>query len=443
MGQAGTVPEPETRRPETQVSDAERDRVAALMAKHCSEGRLTLDEFSQRVEVVLAARTQAELDRATWDLPADVVARDRTVPTSGSVVAVFGGASRKGRWRPGRRLRATVVFGGIDIDMRNAEMDAPEVEIRAIAVFGGIDIVVPEGVAVELSGFSFFGGKDAKVADVPVMPGSPVIKVRAFPIFGGVSVRSKRSPRRLIDEVRSVIEARSSEVLPAGTTVGGAIARPGGRRRDHLLDVRDALALADDIMDMLGAVFPSSRGSRRSGESRPRSRPAPDGTVTIFFSDVSGFTELTERLGDHESKRLLDTYFQIVRGQIAAHGGYEVKCHGDEAMVAFADPHHAIRCAVDIQRSLRRYNQRDEGDPLRVHIGMHSGEAIHQEGDFLGRTVILASRITDQARADEILVSATLYDAAAGTADLAFGEVRSVELQGVSDAQRLYPVLWE
>jgi class 3 adenylate cyclase len=412
------------------------------MAKQTSEGRLTLDEFSQRVEVVLAARTQADLDRATWDLPHETTPHRSTVPQSNDVVAVFSGASRRGRWRPGPRLRVAAVFGGVDLDMRSAELEGPEVEIRAVAVFGGVDIVVPEGVAVQLSGFSVFGGKDAKVADVPVVPDSPVIRVRAYPIFGGVSIRSKRTPRRMIDEVkRSVVEARS-EVRPrAQATAAGETAGRTGRRRDHLLDVRDAVALADDLLDVLDVVFPKSRGSRRPGQSRQPTL-APDGTVTIFFSDVSQFTQLTERLGDHESQRLLDTYFQIVRGQIAAHGGYEVKCHGDEAMVAFADPRGAIRCAVDIQRSLQRYNQHEEGDPLKVHIGMHSGEAIHQEGDFLGRTVILASRITDAARADEILVSSTLYDVATGTAELTFGESRSVELQGVTASQRLYPVLW-
>jgi class 3 adenylate cyclase len=413
------------------------------MAKHTSEGRLTLDEFSQRVEVVLAARTQADLDQATQDLPAEVQPYRSTVPPTNNIVAVFSGDSRRGRWRPGNRLRVTAVFGGVDLDMRSAEV-GPEVEIKVLAFMGGVDIVVPEGVAVHLSGFSLFGGKDAsKLADVPIVPGSPVIRVKAYPIFGGVSIRSKRSSRRMIDEVRSsAVEARSEVRPPAEDAPVGEPVQRTSRRRDHLLDVRDAVSLADDILDMLDLVFPRPRGARRPGQSRIPSTVAPDGTVTIFFSDVSGFTQLTERLGDHASQRLLDTYFQIVRGQIAAHGGYEVKCHGDEAMVAFADPRGAVRCAVDIQRSLQRYNQRDDGDPLRVHIGMHSGEAIRQEGDFLGRTVILASRITDAAGADEILVSSTLYDVTSGTAELTFGDARSVELQGVTDSQRLYPVLW-
>jgi class 3 adenylate cyclase len=455
MGQAEGVPdEPTERQPETRVSDAERDRAAALMARYTGEGRLTLDEFTQRVEVVLAARTQAELDKVTKDLPVDAPRYESPTPKSESIVAVFSGASRRGRWRTGRGLRATAVFGGVDIDLRNAEIDAPEVEIRAIAVFGGVDIVVPEGVMVNLSGFSLFGGKDLRMADTPVLPGSPVINVRAYPVFGGVSVRSKRTPRRLIDDIRSVVDARVVDNRGSGPLASRATGLPTDRHHESLLDARDALTLASEILD---AMFPSSGASRRLGRTaerlervahrgshstRPRLQPAPDGTVTILFSDVSGFTELTERLGDRESQQLLETYFQIVRGQVAAHRGYEVKSHGDEAMLAFGDPIQAVRCAMDIQRSLARYNQRDESDPLRVHIGMHIGEVIQDRGDFLGRTVILASRITDAAMADEILVSSTLFDATCEVPDLTFGEFRAVDLQGVSDTQHLYPVLW-
>jgi class 3 adenylate cyclase len=418
LRQAGGVGGTGEHRPEALVSDAERDQVVALIAKYCGEGRLTLDEFTQRVEVVLAARTRAQLDEVLSDLPS-APALPRVVPTSSHVVAVFGGASRRGRWRPGARLRATAVFGGVDLDLRSAELQGSEIEVRAVALFGGVDIVVPEGVAVELSGLSVFGGKEARVADVPVIPGSPVVKVRGFPIFGGVTVRSKRSAWRMLDRTRPP--------------------ELGDRRR---LDVREALALADEVLDLLDGVFAKRRGARL-GQSRSRPRLAPDGTVTIVFSDVSGFTELTERLGDHAAQQLLATYFQIVRGHIATHGGSEVKCHGDEVMVAFADPGQAVRCAVEIQRSLRRYNERAEGDPLRVHIGMHSGEAIQEQGDFLGRTVIVASRITDEARADEILVSTAVHDATASSADLTFGQGRAVELQGVSGSQLLYPVTWE
>ncbi len=66
--------------------------------------------------------------------------------------------------------------------------------INAISVMGGIEIIVPEGVEVELSGISVMGGKHARIADVPVRPGTPVIHIRALSVLGGVAVKSVPQP---------------------------------------------------------------------------------------------------------------------------------------------------------------------------------------------------------------------------------------------------------
>jgi class 3 adenylate cyclase len=447
--QVGTGSDPP---PELRVSEQERDKAAAALAKYCSEGRLTLDEFSQRVEVVLAARTQSEIDRVMSDLPkGDVVpAYTSPVPASGWLVSVLSGSSRKGRWRPKGRLKALAFMGGIDLDLRNAEIEGPELTITAVAIMGGIDIVVPEGVIVHLGGFSFMGGKDAKLANVPTLPGAPVIKVRAFPIMGGVSVRTKRSRSGFLDDVRQILaplerggdyrRGENPSKAQRDRSRSGKSARSNAPRHDQVLGARDALALASEILEHLSAR--TTQANRSSGSTSDRRLNAPDGTVTILFSDVSGFTEMTERLGDADAQELLATYFRIVRGQASTHGGYEVKCHGDEAMLAFSGAGQAVRCAMDIQRSLGRYNDSHPDSPIRAHIGLHTGEAIQDGGDFLGRTVILASRITDEAGAEEILVSSLLHELTANAQDLSFGSARTVSLQGVGDPQSLYPVLW-
>lgn len=434
--------------PEIRVSEAERDKAAAALAKYCGEGRLTLEEFSQRVEQVLAARTQSDIDRVMADLPkGDVVeAYASPIPPSGWQVAILSGSSKKGRWRPRPRMKALAIMGGIELDFRNAEIEGREVTITAFAIMGGIDIVVPEGVIVHLGGFSLMGGRDMKIANAPVLPGAPVIKVRAFPIMGGISVRTKRSRAKVIDDVR---QAFSPSDLPASLRWGAkavdkAVARSvaTGRppNRHQALDARDALALAGEILDRLsGRAAP---GGRTPGSPNYRPHAAPDGTVTILFCDVSGFTEMTERFGDVESQNLLATYFGIVRERSSAHGGYEVKCQGDEAMLAFAGAGQAVRCAIDIQRSLVAYNATRPDAAIRAHLGLHTGEAIQDGGDFLGRTVILASRITDEAQAEEILVSSLLHELTANSPDLVFGPPRTATLQGVTDSQQLYPVLW-
>jgi len=436
--------------PELRVSEGERDKAAAALARYCGEGRLTLEEFSQRVEVVLAARTQSDIDQVMSDLPAgpDVPAYTSPIPASGWFVAVLSGSSRKGRWRPKPKTRALAIMGGVNLDLRNAEIEGSELRISATSIMGAINIVVPEGVHVHLGGFALMGGKDMRVADVPILPGAPVIRVRAFAIMGGVHVRTKRPRSALINRVLS----GANEMVGSGLNQDPAITRTAvgsrdgssrsgaGRHADAILDARDGLALAGEILDRLsGRTGPAGRdrGSSKSGTGT-----APDGTVTILFCDVSGFTEMTEQLGDAESQRLLAVYFQMVRGQAASHGGYEVKYHADEVMLAFSGAGQALRCAIDIQRSLARYNALTPETPIRAHIGLHTGEAIQDGGDFLGRTVILASRITDEAQIDEILVSSLLHELSAGSPDLCFGPARDVSLQGVTGPQRLYPVLW-
>jgi class 3 adenylate cyclase len=433
---------------ELRVSEVERDRAAADLARCCSEGRLTLEEFSQRVGVVLAAQTQADIDGVMSDLPrgSNVEAYTSPLPASGWFVAILSGSSRKGRWRPKPHTKALAILGGVDLDLRRAEIEGSEVVIRAIAIMGGVNVVVPEGVAVHLEGFALMGGKDIRVSDVPILPGSPVIRVKALAIMGGVSVRTKRSrsalpggqapslrgrtgdPRRELEAVVEKVTQRARERSSRPRTE---------RQRDAILDARDGLALASEILDRLSGRTAS--GDRDRGS---RMRTAPDGTVTILFCDMSDFTEINERLGDVESKNLLAVYFQMIQGQGASHGGYEVKCQADEAMLAFSGAGQALRCAIEIQRSLARYREANPDAPIHAHIGLHTGEAIQDGGDFLGRTVILASRITDEARRDEILASSLLRELAAGSGDLSFGPVRDVSLQGVADSQRLYPVVW-
>ncbi len=164
-----------------------------LLRDNLVAGRLTLDEFSERLDGTHEARTLAELDRLTADLPAEPSGAPephRRTPTRWSV-AVMGGVERTSRWRVPARTTAVAVLGGVELDLRKAEIDAPEVEITAIAVMGGIEIVVPEGVAVELNGFVFLGGKEQNVADVPALPGAPLVRIRAFALLGGIEVRSK------------------------------------------------------------------------------------------------------------------------------------------------------------------------------------------------------------------------------------------------------------
>jgi class 3 adenylate cyclase len=168
---------------------------------------------------------------------------------------------------------------------------------------------------------------------------------------------------------------------------------------------------------------------------------APDGTVTLLFSDMEGFTAMTERLGDLRARDVIRIHNQIVREQLNAHGGYEVELQGDGFLLAFGSARQGLLCAVAIQRAFAAHNVREaRGEPIRVRIGVHTGEALKDADKFFGRSVILAARIADQATGGEILASSIVRELTASTGDLNFGAEREVALKGISATQRLVVV---
>ena len=172
---------------ELRASDAERERVAVALREHCAAGRLTLEELSERLDEAYRARTAGELERAFRELPAEASPRPRRSPKR-FTIAVFGGVQRKGRWRVPRRSFVLTLFGGSDLDLRQAEIDSDVVTIWAFALFGGVDVRVPEGVEVDAGGFALLGGVDEHGVDVPPRPGTPLVRVRSFALVGGADV---------------------------------------------------------------------------------------------------------------------------------------------------------------------------------------------------------------------------------------------------------------
>jgi class 3 adenylate cyclase len=184
----------------------------------------------------------------------------------------------------------------------------------------------------------------------------------------------------------------------------------------------------------------SSVGDRRPDLGR---HAAPDGTVTLMFSDMEGFTAMTERLGDLKAREVIRDHNSIVREHLAKHGGYEVELQGDGFLLAFGSARQGLLCAIEIQRAFEEYNAGHPDEPIRVRIGLHTGEVLKDADKFFGRTVILAARIAAQARGGEILTSSLLKELTESVGDLRFGKAREVELKGISERQRLFAVEWQ
>jgi class 3 adenylate cyclase len=185
--------------------------------------------------------------------------------------------------------------------------------------------------------------------------------------------------------------------------------------------------------------------ARAAAQERPaawRQAVAPDGTVTLMFSDIEDSTVLTERLGDQAWQELLRKHNALIRDQIRAHDGFEVKTMGDGFMVAFQSAKKGLDCAIAIQRAFEAHNASD-GEHVKVRIGLHAGEAIKEGEDFYGKNVILASRVAGKANGGEILVSSLLRSLVESRVDASlFDESRDVELKGLSGTHAVCGVRW-
>ena len=175
---------------------------------------------------------------------------------------------------------------------------------------------------------------------------------------------------------------------------------------------------------------------------RPNLRPhaAPDGTVTVMFTDIEGSTAMTERLGDQKAQDVLHIHNAIVREQVAAHQGFEVKSQGDGFMLAFSSARRALECAIAIQQTLGAHNAENPAEPIQVRIGLHTGEAIKEGEDFFGRSVILAARIASKALGGQILVSSLLMGLVEGSGEFGFHAGREVELKGLAGTHQVFEV---
>jgi uncharacterized protein DUF1707 len=176
------------------VSDADRDRAVASLRDHLVEGRLSLEEFTQRMDAAYLATTSADLAALEADLPAKTQAalpdRRRAV---GFTLAIFGGAKRAGSFRVREKIVSLTLFGGTTLDLRGATLEGDVVTIHSLTMFGGFDVIVPEGVEVDLTGLAIFGAKEMKgTTSGVVRPGAPLVRVNAFVLFGGASVRVRK-----------------------------------------------------------------------------------------------------------------------------------------------------------------------------------------------------------------------------------------------------------
>jgi hypothetical protein len=212
------------------ASDADRDSAASVINNALAEGRLTAEEHSDRLDAIYAAKTQADLVPLLEDLPATGTGPAPAPSQAGQqartkrrnhIIAIFSGASRKGSWHAEPVMNVVAVFGGIELDFREAILPGQEIVLHATSVLGGVEVTVPPEMRVIDNGFAILGGREiagdsAESAD----PNAPLLRIDGACVLGGVEVR--RRPRKGDKTSRGI-----------GTRT------PGGLRLDVLNEVRD------------------------------------------------------------------------------------------------------------------------------------------------------------------------------------------------------------
>jgi hypothetical protein len=202
------------------ASDADRELVANVLREAAGDGRLTMDELDERLDAVYAAKTYAELEPITHDLPGAGAAyvpapspaatldpaRFGGEPTSHGAVAILGGFTRRGDWVVPKEFTAFMFMGGGEIDLREAKFAEREVSIHVIAIMGGCEIIVPEDATVRVTGIGIMGAFDHTGSGTG-SPDGPVITVNGVAFMGGVDVK-RRSVKQIGRDVRDRLESR-------------------------------------------------------------------------------------------------------------------------------------------------------------------------------------------------------------------------------------------
>jgi hypothetical protein len=177
-----------------------RERIVAQLCDHYAAENLTDTGLEDRLTRAYAATSVAALQELVADLPTEAPgassstalasARADMVSDRQVVLAVMGGAERKGAWTPPRHLHVVTVMGGAHLDFRSARFSPGVTDVTCFCLMGGVEIVVPPGVHVEMNGFALMGGFGAHGGrEVPLDPSAPVLRIGGVALMGGVDLQ--------------------------------------------------------------------------------------------------------------------------------------------------------------------------------------------------------------------------------------------------------------
>ena len=201
------------------VADTERERAVAQLREHTVAGRLTLEEFSERLDEAYGARTRGDLEQVTRELPVPAAPTIRR-RAARLTLSIFGHTVRRGLLQLTRLAFAVSIFGDLDLDLRSAVLEHDRATVVVFALLGNADVYVPEGIDVEVGGLAL-GGHARDWGRVEAREGSPQLRVRLVTLFGTADVfRVPPGARGTYGQLIKITQARQRE-LPPGDTGSG------------------------------------------------------------------------------------------------------------------------------------------------------------------------------------------------------------------------------
>jgi hypothetical protein len=214
-------------KPADRPLDALRDDTIDQLIMNYGHGRLSLEAFQRRLDEAFDASDHDTLSRLVDDLElevdpgyvADKRAELRSDPLADdageveTIIDIFGGSDRGGRWNVPAEIRCLTLFGGSDIDFTEATFTAPVTRVRLLCLFGGVDILVPEGVNTTVKAFAIFGGVDNRTPTCADRD-APRLIVEGLVMFGGADVKFKRSLKERLLALADRLRARINQAKP-------------------------------------------------------------------------------------------------------------------------------------------------------------------------------------------------------------------------------------
>ena len=162
---------------------------------------------------------------------------------------------------------------------------------------------------------------------------------------------------------------------------------------------------------------------------------------TFMIADIRGYSRYTEEYGDEAAAKLAAEFADLVAEGVEAHGGRLVELRGDEALAVFTSARQAIRAAVDLQGRVGEGAALDADTPLKVGIGIDSGEAVElEDGSFRGGSLNIAARLCGRAHGGDVIVSEPTVRLAGKLGGLQFTDRGRVHLKNIPDPIHIYQV---